>query len=296
METVRKCGCKGIRTCLICETEFNICKPDLFKELQELPSYVYCPPCDKAYPGWDMNIFKDHPHHQGTPISYPGVFIKLDFLTTREGEQLLIDVDNLPWDISQSGRRKQNYGPKCNFKKKKLRLGDFNGFPRTTKFIQEKFDDIPLLKGFRTIEQCSLEYTKERGASIDPHIDDCWIWGERIVTVNVFGDSTLTMTRFHGDERKYNRHLTSTYPPVIDKNYSEDENVGDFVVRLPMPERSLMVLYGPARYDWDHLVFREDIESRRVCIAYREFTPPYLPGGDHSHQAIEVLTKAENFW
>lgn len=120
---------------------------------------------------------------------------QLDFLTTNEADNLLINLDDLPWEISQSGRRKQNYGPKCNFRKKKLKLGDFNGFPRTTKFVQEKFGDVPLLKGFRTIEQCSLEYKTERGASIDPHIDDCWIWGERIVTVNVVGHSVLTMTR-----------------------------------------------------------------------------------------------------
>ena len=34
METVRQCGCKGIRTCLICEKEYSISKPNLTAELQ----------------------------------------------------------------------------------------------------------------------------------------------------------------------------------------------------------------------------------------------------------------------
>lgn len=108
-------------------------------------------------------------------------------MTKTETEILMKDLDKLPWDSSQSGRRKQNYGPKCNFKKRRLRLGAFDGFPERTKFVQDSLRDVPLLKNFQTIEQCSLEYTPERGASIDPHIDDCWIWGERIVTVNVLG-------------------------------------------------------------------------------------------------------------
>ena len=33
-------------------------------------------------------------------------------------------------------RRKQNFGPKANFKKRKTKLGDFKGFPKSTQFIQ----------------------------------------------------------------------------------------------------------------------------------------------------------------
>ncbi|CAG5088969.1 Similar to ALKBH4: Alpha-ketoglutarate-dependent dioxygenase alkB homolog 4 (Homo sapiens) [Cotesia congregata] len=231
METVRACGCKGIRTCLICEHEYNIIKPNTYKELQKLPSYQ-------------------------------------NFLDERETKTLIQDLDSLPWDISQSGRRKQNYGPKCNFKKRKLCLGIFNGFPINTEFVQKKLSQVPLLQGFRTIEQCSLEYTPERGASIDPHIDDCWIWGERIVTVNVIGDSVLTMTRYQGSNTRYNLDCVSTYPPVVPQSDCSEDDLEkapeDVVIRLPMPARSLMVLYGDARYNWDHAVLREDVTSRRL--------------------------------
>ncbi|KAF7410154.1 hypothetical protein HZH68_004535 [Vespula germanica] len=293
METVRPCGCKGIRTCLICEEQFNITKPDLKEKLQEKSSYVYCPYCNKAWAGWDIELYKQHPHHKGHAIDYPGVFIKPDFLNTEETLTLIKSLDELPWEPSQSGRRKQNFGPKCNFKKRKLRLGTFNGFPQSTEFVQKKFSEIPLLNNFKTVEQCTLEYNPKRGASIDPHIDDCWIWGERIVTVNVLGDSVLTMTPYTESIRRYNLDYVENYSSKVDKKIGTQQ---DIVIRLPMPAKSLMVLYGLARYNWEHSVLRDDITSRRICLAYRELTPPYLENGKHEKEASEILEKATIFW
>ncbi|XP_014220058.1 alpha-ketoglutarate-dependent dioxygenase alkB homolog 4 [Copidosoma floridanum] len=291
METVRPCGCKGIRTCLICEKDFNILKPDFADECKKLQSYVYCPHCDKAWPGWDISLYKEHPNHQGIHVDFPGTYIQLDFLNTDECDALINSLDSLPWDTSQSGRRKQNFGPKTNFKKKRLKLGNFNGFPECTKFVQDKLSQVPKLNDFQTIEQCSLEYDPQKGASIDPHIDDCWIWGERIITVNVLGDSVLTMTPYRGSRDKYNLNCVEHYQ-------NEDLPEMNYVVRLPMPVGSLMVLYAQARYQWEHAVLREDVNSRRVCLAYREFTPPYLPNEKTkcNEESLEILEKAVNFF
>jgi len=132
-------------------------------------------------------------------------------------------------------------------------LGTFNGFPSTTQFVQKKFAEIPLLHGFKTVEQCSLEYDPKRGASIDPHIDDCWIWGERIVTVNILGDSILTMTPYRGPITRYNLNCISNYNSVVEEKKDVHDDIqtdinDDIVIRLPMPARSLMILYGSARY------------------------------------------------
>lgn len=43
-------------------------------------------------------------------------------------------------------------------------------------------------------------------------------------------------------------------------------------------------------------MLREDITSRRVCIAYREFTPPYMKGGQHQDIGDEITKRAETFW
>lgn len=77
----------------------------------------------------------------------------------------------------------------------KLKHGDFRGFPEYSRFVQERFKNMPLMTDFQTVEQCTLEYDPTKGASIDPHIDDCWIWGERVVTVNILGDSVLTLVK-----------------------------------------------------------------------------------------------------
>ncbi|XP_018570128.1 alpha-ketoglutarate-dependent dioxygenase alkB homolog 4 [Anoplophora glabripennis] len=306
MDRPRPCGCKGCRTCLICEAEYKIdIKSPLYNKQSN--SYVYCPFCNKAWPGWDVDEFKTHPNHKGEAIKFPGIYIDLNFLSDTEEKLLINDLDEIPWDLSQSGRRKQNFGPKCNFKKRKLRLGNFIGFPSSTKFVQDKFNSVPILKGFKTIEQCSLEYNPERGASIDPHVDDCWVWGERIITVNLLADSVLTMT-YNSKPRKYNLDCVKTYPSVLTDDgelntvshsytvtpkYQEDKGP---IVRIPMPRKSLLVMYGAARYDWEHQVLREDILQRRVCLAYREFTPPYLERGDKYEEGRDILLQAQNFF
>ncbi|KAG8225496.1 hypothetical protein J437_LFUL014140 [Ladona fulva] len=366
MGTPRPCGCKGVRTCLVCETEFGVHKRSFeFKEKYE--SYVYCPSCKKAWEGWDMSILSEHPNHNGKSIDYPGIYVEYEFISPEEENILIRDLDGIPWDLSQSGRKKQNYGPKCNFKKRKLKLGEFNGFPKFSEFVQRRFLRVPILEGFQTVEQCSLEYTPERGASIDPHIDDCWVWGERVVTVNVIGNSVLTLTRYKEGHERYNLADVQTYPRVLNEkgeviwkpssesivvedirkgsnvhednsgskalnsitptsvasytlnevshaenpvfcenipvnvsepyNFQEvDVDVSYPIVRVPMPARSLLVMYGSARYDWEHSVLRGDIDERRVCLAYREFTPPFLKGGQKEAIGKEVLQKALNFW
>lgn len=171
-------------------------------------------------------------------------------------------------------------------------MGNFHGFPKFSQFVQEKLSEVTLLDGFRTIEQCSLEYCPERGSSIDPHIDDCWVWGERVVTVNVTGDSILTMTRLaEKDRSRYNLDLI---PPQFQHFENSSPNI---VVRIPMPARSLIVLYGEARYQWEHSVLRDDTSELRVCLAYREFTSTYLAGGEHYDAlAKNVLEAASNFF
>ncbi|XP_044754076.1 alpha-ketoglutarate-dependent dioxygenase alkB homolog 4 [Coccinella septempunctata] len=300
--TTRECGCKGYRTCLICEKKFGIQRQSVAINVEN--SYVYCLYCNKAYHGWDMNIYKKHPDHGNDGINYPGVFILENFLSEKEEDYLLTNIDMVAWDPSQSGRRKQNYGPKCNFKKRKIKLGDFNGFPSFSKFVQEKFKNVPILQNFHTIEQCSLEYNAETGASIDPHIDDSWIWGERIVTVNLLSDSVLTMTINKKCDR-YNLNCVKDYTSVVDqilgsnktfeiKNYQDDIDYP--IIRIPMPRRSLLVMFGSARYEWEHQIFRDDIAGRRVCLAYREFTPTFLDGGKDYHIGKEILEKAQKFF
>ena len=133
------------------------------------------------------------------------------------------DIDAMPWDPSQSGRRKQNFGPKANFNRRKLKMGAFQGFPEFGRRVQERLTSEPVLAGYQTIEQCSLEYRPTEGACISPHIDDCWVWGERVVTLSLLSDSVLTMVKYTGGQDRYNL----TYEPACRYNQPRTHRTGD---------------------------------------------------------------------
>jgi len=301
MNTNRPCGCKSHRSCTVCEAEFGIVPT-------AAPIYQYIQDCTAQY---EYSIGGDNTELE--KLGLTGIKILPDFITQEEEDRLISDLDNLSWDVSQSGRRKQNYGPRANFKKRKAKKGQFCGFPACTKFIQDRFRTEPLLEGYRTVEQCSIEYAPEKGSSIEPHIDDAWIWGERIVQLNLMSSTYLTLIPFKGGDSKYNLQDVSVYPRIVEgeqvvynpfnqklsnnsyelKDMSDTENV---VVKIPLPPRSLLIMFGASRYEWEHCVLREDINSRRAIIAYREFTPPYLPNGELQDVGGEILAAAENFW
>ena len=80
------------------------------------------------------------------------------------------------WIDSQSGRRKQDFGPKANFKRKKAKIGNFDGIPIQLKNIFEKMKKLSILNNFKPVEALFLEYDPLRGAHIEPHFDDNWLW------------------------------------------------------------------------------------------------------------------------
>ncbi|KAF9408834.1 hypothetical protein HW555_011608 [Spodoptera exigua] len=57
-----------------------------------------------------------------------------------------------------------------------------------------------------------------------------------------------------------------------------------------MPRRSLIIIYGEARYNWEHSVLREDIASRRGNLP-----PPYL-NGDQQEIGNTIRKIGQNFW
>lgn len=72
-----------------------------------------------------------------------------------------------------------------------------------------------------------MEYLNERGSSIDFHIDDTWIWGERLISLNLLESSVMTLLK-------------------------EDEK---FVLYIPMPRRSLLCICGKMRFGNEKIWF-----------------------------------------
>lgn len=155
-----------------------------------------------------------------------------------------------------------------NFKKRKLKQENFTGLPQFSKVLVERmWSMVPALSDFQPVELCNLEYVPARGSSIDPHFDDFWVWGDRLVTLNLLSQSTLTFS---------------------DSSYNTE-------VSVPMPRRSLIIVRGPARYKWKHAIKREDIISRRIAITLRELAPEFCEGGENHSVGSELITRALSF-
>ncbi|KAJ3589868.1 hypothetical protein NHX12_010709 [Muraenolepis orangiensis] len=268
-----QCGCKGIRSCLLCERPKGQDHPLNGNEAKVKLHFCYDPVLQLAL------------REDGKPSSFPfpGVFLWEDFLSEEEEKALVRQMDKDVWILSQSGRKKQDFGPKVNFKKRKVRLGGFQGLPAISQALVERMVQEPLLAGFQPVEQCNLNYHPERGSSIDPHLDDSWLWGERLVTVNMLSDSVLTMS------------LQAVQALELRPGSEKEEEEREVQVAVRLPRRSLVVLYGEARHKWKHAVHRRDVAARRLCSTYRELSAEFLPGGSQAEVGVKLLDVALSF-
>ncbi|OTF81974.1 alpha-ketoglutarate-dependent dioxygenase ABH4-like protein [Euroglyphus maynei] len=114
-----------------------------------------------------------------------------------------------------------------------------------SEFFDKHFEDHEIANEFETIDMVQID---ERGSSIDPHFDDNWIWGERLVTLNLASKTVITLT----------------FPELSSSSSSE------YCIRIICPRKSLLVLYGDARYKFHHSIQRSDINHRRLAITFRE--------------------------
>ncbi|KAJ1185256.1 hypothetical protein NDU88_002050 [Pleurodeles waltl] len=167
----RGCGCKGIRSCLLCEPlkEADGGQPNSADERKA--TFVYCPTSGLA-------IGEESSEFSGWTFPFSGVVLINDFVNEDEERMMTSMMDQDTWKESQSGRRKQDYGPNVNFKKQKLKIGHFSGLPGFSKDIVRRMEQYSALHGFQPVEQCNLDYDPQRGSAIDPHFDDWWLWGE----------------------------------------------------------------------------------------------------------------------
>lgn len=133
----------------------------------------------------------------------------------------------------------------------------------------------PNLAGFQPVEQCNLDYHPQRGSAIDPHLDDSWLWGERLITINMLAETTLSLSLEQG---------------LPELGFSEEVRVA-----VQLPRRSLIVLYGDARHRWKHAIHREHVPERRVCSTYRELSAEFLPGGQQAELGAQLLDIALSF-
>ena len=230
------------------------------------PIYIFCPKCgDRAWIAEDHSLHNDNSKVDSVTIN--GVNVIEDFVSQEEENSLILAIDSRkPWVESQEGRRKQDYGPKISFLKRKVSVGNFGGFPdfSVTLFERMSAKHPDLIQNFVPVEFCILEYTPQRGSYIRPHYDDTWIWGDRLITVNLLSDTALRLTK--------------------------EFKIPPYEILIKMPSRSLIVIKGEARYDWHHSINRYDIKARRVALTWREFSDEIVADQEYRDFVTEVFS------
>lgn len=155
-----------------------------------------------------------------------------------------------------------------NFKKRKVRVGSFRGLPLYSRSLVDRFANYSCLAGFVPVELCNLEYLPQRGSAIDAHYDDWWLWGERLVTLNLLSDTVLTFT---------------------------DDSHPTLSVLVSLARRSLVVVSGPARYKWKHAIQRQHVTSRRIAMTFRELSTEFAVGSANDSVGKELVAVAGNY-
>lgn len=181
------------------------------------------------------------------PVPLHGFEVFLDVIEDEAEEAgILKEIEAWPWEPSQSGRWKQDFGPRANFKRQLIKVPDtFQGLPRYGhELLKRVVGRNAALEGFQPVECLLLRYEEERGANHDFHVDDTWLWGERIVGVTLGSPTVFTL-----------------YDPA-----------SHLAVRVPLPQRSAYLISGSARYEWQHGILAEDIRGVRTAITFRELT------------------------
>ena len=267
------CACKGIRTCALCEPNKSLldvnCQSNQDQNEAVIKKYILCLSCGGCRPvnSNSVDFFEDLKsfkcERQCDQELLKGIKLVDEFVNEKEEEYLWNEMNKIKWIDSQSGRFKQDYGPKANFKKKKLKTATFVGLPSYSRFfVNRVLNDLnvpDLDLNFKPVELCNLKYEPSRGASIDPHFDDFWLWGEFLITLNILSDTFLTMS------------------PSNDL----ESVIGKCEVYVPLERRSLIFVYGDARYKWLHAIKPQHIRSLRVAITLRELTEEFKRGDEY---------------
>ncbi|NXG21532.1 ALKB4 dioxygenase, partial [Grallaria varia] len=266
-------------------------------------NFTYCPATGLAKGN-------EHSEFAGWAFPFPGVFLAEEFISEDEECEMVELMDRDDWKPSQSGRKKQDYGPRVNFKKQRLKAGGFSGLPSFSRKIVAQMKACSVLSGFLPVEQCNLDYTPERGSAIDPHFDDWWLWGERLVSLNLLSKTVLSMscdsdytiqlfpTSSEGElnhPRSFTRTCRTSGEEGTQAQSPRLVPSKEVMVAIHLPRRALVVLQGDARYRWKHGIHRRHIQHRRVCVTFRELSAEFSAGGRHEELGKELLETALSF-
>jgi len=267
---LKPCACTGVRWCTRCRgnevrMRFRMDDP------VPLPDFLTDRPLTQEAVH-DLPIHFFDPSTQSAPScpAFRGMRLYRDFLSESEAARLLETLETTPFIPAQSGKAKQHYGPKINFNKRKINASAFQGIPAYARELESRAratlrDDPNLsaqeraalevaLLSYQATDVFVLRYHPQESSNLDFHLDDPFAYGELIFDLSLESDAVLTFVRGRPNSELEEAETTIAQPICI---------------RVPLPARSLAVLYGPARFEWEHAVLAYDIESQRTSVTLR---------------------------
>jgi len=247
----KRCACTGLRWCARC-------RDPLFRRAHGLREPLALPEWLGRDPERTHAFDPARQEAAGCP-AFRGVRVYPDALSAREADAILRTIEASAFVPSQSGKRKQHFGPRVNFARRRLNADRFSGLPAYAHFLERRLrervlddraggaDDLAdcraALDAYRTTDVFVLRYAEAEQSNLDLHVDDLFAYGEAILDVSLDADGVLT---FLGAEA---------------------------CVRVPLPARSIAVLYGPARRSWQHGILAPDVRDVRTSVTLRTLAP-----------------------
>ena len=106
------CACSGIRRCLLCESKKDgkTLATDLNHE-DKLKTFMFCINCQKLCLDKEnicqntAQTCSEHDYFEDNVVS--GITVIEDFITKKEEEFMVAEIEKFSWQVSQSGRLKQ---------------------------------------------------------------------------------------------------------------------------------------------------------------------------------------------
>ncbi|GLT91355.1 hypothetical protein SLE2022_092460 [Rubroshorea leprosula] len=208
-------------------------------------------------------------------LNIPGLYLLHDFVSAKEEEELLAEVDNRPWK-SLAKRRVQHYGYEFHYETRNVDTRQHLG--ALPSFISSVLERISLFSDIKDSSSLVLDQLTVNeyppGVGLSPHIDTHSAFEGFIFSLSLAGPCIMEFRRYSE---------SACYPKtalVTDMNGESPENGKLSRKAIYLPPRSMLLLSGEARYAWHHYIPHHKVDkvndsivrrgSRRVSFTLRK--------------------------
>ncbi|XP_030481304.2 alkylated DNA repair protein ALKBH8 homolog [Cannabis sativa] len=207
-------------------------------------------------------------------LNIPGLHLLHDFVSLEEERDLIAAVDEMPWN-NLSKRRVQHYGYEFCYETRninaKKKLGELPSFVFPVLKKQSMFAKYGIPADVILDQLTVNEYPP--GVGLSPHIDTHSAFEGLILSLSLAGPCIMEFRRY--EDGDWNSKASLGFDM---ENSKTDSN---FVRRaIHLPPRSMLMLFGEARYAWHHYIPHHKIDmvndevirrgARRVSFTFRK--------------------------